>query len=64
MVISPTPVNSSEFVSPLAAPCKRDGCLVTLDGSMESVTIWDHGHLTPLGSTFIVAQVLQPYLKP
>jgi peptidoglycan/LPS O-acetylase OafA/YrhL len=53
----------AEFVSPLAAQCTRDGCLVTLDGSPESVTIWDSGHLTLVGSRFVAERVLLKFLR-
>jgi peptidoglycan/LPS O-acetylase OafA/YrhL len=54
----------AEFVSPLAAQCSPDGCLVSLDGSIDSVTTWDRFHLTLVGSKFIAEQMLRPYLHP
>ena len=56
--------SGAEFVSPLASECSPAGCLVSLDGSIDSVTIWDQFHLTAVGSRFIAEHMLRPYLKP
>ena len=52
------------FGSPLDAECTKDGCLVALDTAAIGITTWDDGHLTSMGSRYVIDRVLKPLLKP
>jgi peptidoglycan/LPS O-acetylase OafA/YrhL len=51
------------FATPLDAECTKDGCLVSLDTAAVGITTWDDGHLTSMGSRYVIDRVLKPLLK-
>jgi len=41
------------YVSPLDVLCNAEGCRVSLDGTPQTLTAWDYGHLTNFGSELL-----------
>jgi peptidoglycan/LPS O-acetylase OafA/YrhL len=50
----------AQFVSVLEKTCNAAGCIVAPGGRPEMLLAWDGGHLTQVGSDFVVRQILCP----
>lgn len=46
------------YVSPLDVLCNIDGCRVSLDGTPQTLTAWDYGHLTNFGSQLLGPDII------
>jgi peptidoglycan/LPS O-acetylase OafA/YrhL len=51
------------FVSPIAALCDQDGCMLSSDPHMPTPLAWDNDHLSLAGSSLLVNLALKPFLS-
>ncbi|TSJ91153.1 SGNH hydrolase domain-containing protein [Chitinimonas sp. BJB300] len=51
-----------EYVSAVDGLCRIEGCLARLPNNGELMAV-DYGHLSPTGSTYVVAQLLTPVVE-
>jgi hypothetical protein len=45
-----------QYISPLEYLCNQDGCKTMVSDTPDSLTTWDTGHLTDIGSRYLVSQ--------
>jgi peptidoglycan/LPS O-acetylase OafA/YrhL len=51
------------FVSPIAALCDEDGCMISSDPHTPTPLAWDNDHLSLAGSRLVVHLALMPFLS-
>ncbi|OAI20757.1 hypothetical protein A1507_04695 [Methylomonas koyamae] len=47
------------YISPIDIMCNDEGCITRLGDTIESLTGWDSGHFTSVGSVYLVSQFSQ-----
>jgi hypothetical protein len=48
-----------KFISPLDVLCDTSGCTISIPGDKITPLSWDYGHLTTLGSEYLVSKFFQ-----
>lgn len=47
------------YVSPIDTLCRSEGCRVTIDGTPQTLTTWDYGHLTSAASVLLGRPIIK-----
>lgn len=47
------------YQSPKEVFCNEEGCLTLIDHTLEGITAWDYGHLTPKASQYLIQKLYE-----